>query len=290
LERLQADEPLVDERSAQQWWVRGAFNINSVRPAAWAALLRGVGLSLEGVPLAHTTHASASGEVTGDAVERVSRPIGRFSQAAGETWEITPNSDSFQAILRTYRRGVRSLEDAQVQALAEEVAALVAQRIAARGPYRSLEEFLASEPAFGGLNAWEQAIALHDQNATADQRINWDQYFPSAPEPIDVAAPSYLTSGDLMTALGPQLSARSDTFLIRAYGESVLPVAAEAYETSEIEGRAWVEALVQRFPEGVDAAEFAGGAAGDWREPVADPNWGRRFRIITLRWLHEDDL
>jgi len=280
-----------DERSAQDWWIEGAFNVNSVRPAAWAALLRGVGGGEGGLPLAFTVHNAGTGEVTGSDVVNLVRPFGRFSQSAGEMWEISPNPANFQAILRTYRRGLRSLSEAQIQSLASRIAAGVAERIEAVGPYRSMAEFLAADRArFEGGNVLEFAIASHDEAVVAAERINWDNYFPDEPVPIDVAAPMYLTSADLMTALAPVLSARSDTFVIRVYGEAVPSTVIESYGDTEPLAQAWLEAIVQRFPHGLDPADFNQGVPDDWTTPVAEPIFGREFRVVALRWLTEDDL
>ena len=107
---------------------------------------------------------------------------------------------------------------------------------------------------------------------------------------IDTAAPAYITSADLMTALAPVVNVRSDTFVIRAYGESVEPTVEASYTSSEPTARAWLEAVVQRYPEGVDASDFVDGTSRDWSQMIAEPQWGRKFRIIALRWLTEDDL
>jgi hypothetical protein len=48
--------------------------------------------------------------------------------------------------------------------------------------------------------------------------------------------------------LGPVLTVRSDTFLVRAYGDAVNPA------TGAVESRAWCEAMVQRVPDYVDPA------------------------------------
>lgn len=55
-----------------------------------------------------------------------------------------------------------------------------------------------------------------------------------------------LTQGDLLQALGSQLSARSDTFVIRAYGESTDPI------SGEVVASARCEAVVQRIAEPVE--------------------------------------
>jgi hypothetical protein len=69
-----------------------------------------------------------------------------------------------------------------------------------------------------------------------------------------------------MTALGPMLTVRSDTFRVRAYGEAVNPA-----DPSSIEALAYCEAIVQRTP-----------------EPM--PGFGRRFVITHFRWLGPEDI
>ena len=94
------------------------------------------------------------------------------------------------------------------------------------------------------------------------------------------SAPKFLTQADLLSTLGPQLSARSDTFTIRAYGESLNPA------TGQREGRAWCEAVVQRTPGYVnpaDAPENAPSAAENLR-------FGRKFQILSFRWLTPSEL
>ena len=70
----------------------------------------------------------------------------------------------------------------------------------------------------------------------------------------------------LLAALGPMLTVRSDTFRIRAYGEALNPA-----DPARIESTAYVEAIVQRTP-----------------EPL--PGFGRRFVITYFRWLGPDDI
>lgn len=93
-----------------------------------------------------------------------------------------------------------------------------------------------------------------------------------------------MTPADLLTVIGPAISARSDTFRIRTYGETLNPI------TQKTEGRAWCEAIVQRLPEYVntdaDAPEV---------EPVAlasteNAQFGRKYKILSLRWLDASDI
>lgn len=74
-----------------------------------------------------------------------------------------------------------------------------------------------------------------------------------------------------MTAIGPMVSTRSDTFKVRARGESISL-------QGEVEGAATIEATFQRTPEPVD--------------PTVDPAdaTDRQFRLLAIRWLEEDEI
>ncbi|MGE9291742.1 MAG: hypothetical protein ACQKBT_12160, partial [Puniceicoccales bacterium] len=91
-------------------------------------------------------------------------------------------------------------------------------------------------------------------------------------------APFFLTQADILSSLGPRMSARSDTFLIRTYGEAV-------NLEGEIESRAWCEAVVQRTPEYVDPSD----------EPYDDASgvnavMGRGYEVVSLRWISPDKI
>jgi hypothetical protein len=94
---------------------------------------------------------------------------------------------------------------------------------------------------------------------------------------VSTLAPGWLSQADLLAVLGPVLTARSDTFLVRAYGDAVNPA------TGVTEGRAWCEAVVQRVPDYVDASDPAEAAAGALS--ATNRIYGRRFEIVRFRWL-----
>ncbi len=104
--------------------------------------------------------------------------------------------------------------------------------------------------------------------------------------------PGWLTQADVLQAVGPLLTARSDTFRVRTYGDVKNPV------TGEVQGRAWCEAIVQRLPDYVDAKErgVTGGTGNlpeDTRStPLTGTNvsFGRKFKVISFRWLNANDL
>lgn len=94
-------------------------------------------------------------------------------------------------------------------------------------------------------------------------------------------APGFVTQADLLSMIGPALTARGDTFTIRSYGDAVNPL------TGEISAKAWLEVVVQRVPEPVLDAD------GDY-EPDLDPEgrdtMGRRFEIVSFHWLSESEI
>jgi hypothetical protein len=234
----------------------------------------------------------------------------RFSQSAQETYKAEwppANVDPEVTPPRTdwFRKGMRSLTATQVKDLGTRIAELVrvkhAAADAAGGPFRSLEEFLAPSALFAtaGVDVDGNPVPGAPRSlleaAIADANLNVD----SAGNAIEFSS-QFLTQADVMTALAPVLFARSDTFLIRTYGETVNPA------TNAVEGRAWAEALVQRVPEffadpaniapDTDAAVFDTPADPD--DPTSNPIqahqlnklYGRRFKVVSFRWLTRSDI
>lgn len=260
----------------------GAFNVNSTNVAAWAAVLRSVRF-----PAAAFNYLDADG-ATGTASETGETPATaqsgdaqffRFSQSAQETYKAEPGfaagaGNTSAANTHLFRQGMITLDADKVTALAAQIVALVRARHAASGPFRSLAEFLSPSPEF--LDAAGGQISLLEK-AIADAAINVD----AAGNPIEFSS-QFLTQGDIMTALAPVLFPRSDTFVIRTYGEAVNPA------TGATEGRAWAEATVQRTPEYFDPADDATFAPTDLN--AVNQTYGRRFKVVSFRWLTRADL
>ncbi len=95
------------------------------------------------------------------------------------------------------------------------------------------------------------------------------------------AIPGWMTQADVLQVIGSSISARSDTFRIRTYGEST-------DSAGNPKARAWCEAIVQRLPEYVDptnAATVRGNAL-----TVINRNYGRKFNIVSFRWLGSNEI
>ncbi len=293
--------------SSQFFLQGGAFNLNSVNAAAWAAVLRSVRFptaqkAFNYLNVTEATGTAGDGEVA--SVQSGDAQFFRFSLSAQETYKAesgqsAPGEDSAITPPNThlFRRGMRTLSGAQVAALAAKIAELVGVKQAAAdplgGPFRSLEEFLTPSALFAGVDSEGNALAPRSllEAAIADAGTNAD---------IAEFSSQWLTQGDVMTALAPILFPRSDTFVIRSYGEAVNPA------TSATEGRAWCEAIVQRVPEYFDKSMAVDSLPGAF-EPVPDPNdptlpatstqaqdlnkrYGRRFKVVSFRWLTRSDI
>jgi hypothetical protein len=133
-----------------------------------------------------------------------------------------------------------------------------------------------------------------------------------------LGAAGIVTQMDVLNSVGPNLTARSDTFVVRAYGE--------ALDTGgRVIGKAWVEVVVQRGmeymipgangPTGDDPnrrrLDYRNGGAGYDSSAVVESNernfpagitapsanqaninrlLGRRFRATSLRWLSANEI
>lgn len=100
----------------------------------------------------------------------------------------------------------------------------------------------------------------------------------------DAYFPGYLTQADLLSTLGATATARSDTFVVRAYGEILNPV------TREVEGRAWCEAVVQRLPEYLNSAQDEAFTEVASLTDTSSRRLGRRFQVVSFRWLTAEDI
>jgi hypothetical protein len=207
----------------------------------------------------------------------------RFSHSAQETYKSnsgfaeTGSALPSPANTHLFRRGVRTLSPEQVSGLAARIGELVTSKLRTDGPFRSLEEFISPQSLFAGVGAGGVPGAPRSvlEAAIADSEVNAS---------IAEFSSQWLTQGDILTALAPVLFPRSDTFLIRGYGESVNPA------TGGTEGRAWCEATVQRVPEYFDGSGDDAIVMPDALSSALNLRYGRRFKVISFRWLTRSDI
>jgi len=131
------------------------------------------------------------------------------------------------------------------------------------------------------------AVTSRDGNYGAMAGIAADRWMLSDPPASrelgsqSTGIPGWLTQADVLQVIGPSLSARSDTFRVRTYGEA-------RSREGRILARAWCEAIVQRIPDYVDPVN----AATDRGAALSPLNhkFGRRFEIVSFRWLSDDEI
>jgi Tfp pilus assembly protein PilX len=270
-------------RSSRYYLVDGVFNFNSLSPEAWQAILGGISLPTWTYVNLSASDGAQDPATTTATLTPLTNAFFRLAQSGKETYQtlnplpasVTPAEKQF------YRPGVRQLTNAERASLATEIVNRVKAKLVNSGPFKTVEQFLApsNRPEFGGSGDLYSGKSLLEAAIAAVPTIN-------APGgvAIDQIASSFLMQGDIMTALAPVVAPRSDTFVVRAYGETLNPA------TGAVEGKAWCEALVQRVP------EFADSSAG--QEPEVDFSalnatnrlFGRKFKIISLRWLNSSEI
>ncbi len=272
----------ADQVFSAQSLLEGGFNVNSTSTDAWKALLSA------GRDLSLNSYGGGSSAADGSTFSRFSLPS---QNSLNQDWE-----------------GLRSLSDAQIDLLAE----AIVEQVRIRGPFLNLSDFVnrrlvplgdAHEAlgAAGPLQAAIDAAAVNagmggnslaqegfQANEIDNSRNPWIRENMSELSDLPVAEGNLgsLTQADVLTLISPLITARSDTFRIRAYGE-----------TGDGAARAWCEAIVQRVPAWQDSSRPRHEAA-QWNPedlPTADGSYDtssprRKFRIISFRWLNEEDV
>jgi hypothetical protein len=87
---------------------------------------------------------------------------------------------------------------------------------------------------------------------------------------------------DILRNVSAQLTPRGDTFVIRAYGDTL-------DASGNVVARAWCEAVVQRVPDYFDPADEP-----HIRQAAltsnANKTFGRKLDIVSFRWLNPDEV
>ncbi|WP_269539011.1 hypothetical protein [Cerasicoccus fimbriatus] len=255
----------------------GAFNINSTSKEAWKALFS----SLRGVDLGSETDA-----------DNLTAPFSRTFQPSGGA------EGAKTGIHANAWRGFRNLSEDEVDALAEEMV----RQVRLRGPFTSMADFVnrrlinkdddpndlgvsgALQSALDAVvNQEGDVLSPFDVESSTNSSLLVD---PDFQMPTAISGfPGYLLQGDVLSSLGAHLTARSDTFRIRAYGNVVNPL------TDQVESEAWCEAIVQRMPDYVIPREGGiGNAPYESPTDATNQRFGRKYEIISFRWLTPDEI
>jgi hypothetical protein len=294
-----ASDLIIDQTAwhhvASKLEVDGMFNVNSTSVEAWSAMLKH--LREARTPYVFNATGDTSYAIMlEDKVELESHLVSRTNVAG----DPDANAVETYAEIGTHMR----LTDTQVEALATEIVSQVKER----GPFLSLSEFMnrqlnldKSGSSLALAGAVEAAlVVLSTQGFATNPFSDLQATFPDVVNvPTEVSHtfpeaaagnraygfPGWIRQADILRPLASVLSARDDTFVIRAYGESKNPI------TGETLWSAWCEAVVQRRADYVDPDDdvkvLPSAATLD---SVSNERFGRRFEMVSFRWLSADEV
>jgi hypothetical protein len=183
----------------------------------------------------------------------------------------------------------------------DKLAENIVEQVRARGPFLSLSEFvnrqLSNDNELALAGALQTALNQLAANSSLNPfQILQDESVPSLADPPGpdgylfreaavghntYGLPGWSRQADLLRPLAPILSARDDTFTIRAYGDARSP-------DGKILARAWCEATVQRtrdFVDPMDPAEITTAPT-----VPANQTFGRKFKMLSFRWLRAGEV
>lgn len=265
------------DEAAANMLINGAFNINSTSVLAWTIQLCAfLNVDIE---------TDEDGEILAD---------GNHSPITRTPYPLLGAFDSGNENSETAYAGFRRLNVDQIRELAENIV----DEVRSRGPFLSLASFLNRSPDSNDLQdsivgPLQAAIDNSDINGDLTDGLtvtsaeylgattsyeSFEDYNTEAMEGALLhGIPGFLTQGDLVERMGVSLQARSDTFVIRAYGDS-----SDITDTDE-PTKAVCEAIVQRTVIPIQSQ------AGNALEPI-DPDTGRRFKIVSFKWLSPENI
>lgn len=282
--------------AAEYQLIRGPFNVNSTSVQAWKAVLASMNKSEVNTLWARTA-ALESKAASGVAFPAMSLVNAGSSSSAIDSSKIDDSKTN------TWN-GYREITEPQLETLATKIVA----EVRARGPFLSMSEFVNRRIGPAGpltlTGALEAAIAKAEINEplNATSANSFLNQVPIAP--INVAdlklygyntiqattgnpaagAPGWVSQADLLRILEPAATVRGDTFVIRTYGEAL-------DAKGKVTAKAYAEAVVQRFPDYVDISDRPSlNATTDPTAKAVNKLFGRRFEIVSFRWLSNNEI
>ena len=284
-----SDPDLSSKKVAANLLVEGAFNVNSTSVEAWKAFLGSL-YQQEVAGMELSDSASGGGENLEMQPNPSAAVFSRFSLPTLDRSHPSDNTD----IQNNQGSGYRVLDADELEALA----VAVVEQVKQRGPFLSLADFVNRELSNGveGLmGPLQQAINDAGLNDDYQQGLTVDKGGSVvSPNQHDIfldpeagtgnsygAGPGYLLQGDILNSLGPFLTVKSNTFVIRTCGESSDPITGQ---TSQV----FLEAVVQQVPDFVDDSNPANTAIDALN--ATNTQFGRQFKVVHLRRLNPDQI
>ncbi|MGF1530381.1 MAG: hypothetical protein ACFCU4_03365 [Puniceicoccaceae bacterium] len=309
-EQTRPDEGLPHNRVAEFYGMAGMFNVNSISVEAWKAILGSLNQS-------DVEIVSDSGEVVplklGDSLRlfpRGSLQGGGTSSSSADRWNGLASLSAAdvdrlareiveQIKLRSRSRGApfASLSHFINRELTNGPFGLAGPLQTAIDQAAFDPDLFTSQGAAIKLDSTDEISAIYTRYTNDPPmiartkepqlgRLQPDSVYIDYPEPTHFVKNSAggiaqdLTQADLLSVIGSQLSVRSDTFVIRAYGN----------HNNDPQGGVWCEAIVQRVPDYVLPDLDSPQISPDRLQEFPNKKFGRRFEIIGFRWLKKEEL
>lgn len=243
--------------SAEHLWVRGMFNVHSTSVDAWLALLKSCAAS-------QSDYWNNYFEVLeGDEDDTLGEEVYLFFNFPLDAEDRFDASSSASTPIDQLRlslsQSMVSFDEAQLAVLAKHIVSNIRKKLRGDLPYSS------SGP-FESLEAFVNSGVLNHAIADADLELGGGSVFK--PSWVVEGTPRDFTQISLLNLIAPYLSVRSDTFLVRAYGDAVDPS-----DETKIWARAYCEAVVQRVHENHEESTL-----------------GRRMEVVAFRWLNRSEI
>lgn len=275
---------------ASRLQVKGMFNVNSTSVNAWRALLR----HAKDQEIPHITESGGGWDV--ERSSPTDYAFSRFTIAGDVEASQRGSAGAFPGAAQF--SGYREFDEQTLDLLAEEVV----EQVRLRGPFLSLAEFVNRQLSSGELalaGAIQTALnevakgssnpfaALEGEGtepslAEPPGGANAEYQFPQAAVGRNTyGLPGWTRQADILRPLAPILTARDDTFTIRAYGDS-------RDSSGRILSTAVCEAVVQRTRDYVDPFDLA--ETTTLPEKEVNRNFGRRLKIVSFRWLSPSEV
>ena len=284
---------------AQYLMIDGGFNVNSTSVEAWTSVLQGLAkrklVTNAGGKLALVEPGKADSQVLFSrfmvsTADKSIDSLGGYSMMQGSS-SLRGNGGMLAAWGE-----VRSLDSDKIRELATQIV----KQVKKRGPFLNMSDFINRRLDTNKDNALkgalQAAIDATDINSMFMDEVTSPASggslykFKEAEEgSIYTAAPGYLIQSDVLASLGNILTVRDDTFTVRAYG-------CVRNARKAILAQAWCEAVVQRTMDYVDPANdpTASEYEPDGRKAkgltAANKVFGRRFRVVSFKWLDAWDI
>lgn len=299
-------------QAATDLMIDGPFNLNSTSVEAWKAVLGS--LNQSSFEFSDSAASGANGDEQTGYEQTLTNPFLRFSLLPKFGGEVNDGDFEYESW-----RSIPELTNEQLEIVSRRIVYELRSR---GRPFYSLADFINREPdranttgrsdrdprlygilqrvfdaSYGGDSGSPDRLdgielepdSLNPDGHGADQLAAYsvedyenikfeDAYFGLS----STGVPGYLLQSDLLQVLAPIISVRSDTFVIRSYGEVPSDAGGDGPRA-----QVWCEAVVQRVPDYVDSANSPA------EQPVPgsiNARFGRQFRMISFRWLSPEEI